>query len=406
MTEHLKPDHMPGVFEESAPLRKVLMWGPPGVEAVIAQVLPEKVSCFLQSFDVVGARGEYRHAESILTSAGVEVISVKKLLAQKIRDEGIEPELTRAELELAVIEKTWDLYSEYKNKGAKKEDLRRLRTVVQIIEEDIAEVGEKEALVINEILSLSNRLPMANVIFARDQSNLAGNTLVFSSMRHEIRQPEVALYKSVLAHSGLLEGGNVREIVQVGSTGNFEGGDGIPFMGSYYIGLGGRTDWEGIKQIAPTILANGINKIVVAVDEERASGKTNEMDAMHLDTIWMPSAADEVVACMQEVKRREVYEVTLDGKGGLNIDPAGSFEDYMTRSGARIIDITKEEQDRFAPNFLNLGNDHIVLSLEEGSTLAGKLRATGKKVETADLFNITKGYGGLHCMTAPIERGR
>jgi len=394
-----------GVYEESDPLKRVLMWGPPGPEAVIAQVLPEKISCFLQSFDVTAAIGEYLRAESLLRDSGVEVISVKKLLAEQIRDEKTEPKLNRQELKKAIVAKTEKLYKEYESDGAKKEDMTQLDSVGIMLEQDIESLGEREALVINEILSLSTRLPMANVLYARDQSNLAGSTFILSSMRHEIRQPEVKLYNSALKHSGILGNGGVRTIVQVSESGKFEGGDGIPFMGSYYIGLGGRSDWEGIKQIAPVILANGIEKIVVARDRERSSGKANEMDAMHLDTIWMPSGADEVVACMQEVERRQVFEITLDKNGGLRVQPLGSFEDYMSKNKIKIVPITKDEQDHFAPNFLNLGNNHIILSLEEGSTLSKRLGESGKRVETADLINITKGYGGLHCMTAPIERG-
>mgnify|MGYP001577039593 CR=1 FL=1 len=33
-----------GVFEETATLRRVLMWGAPGVECALAQLLPEKIS--------------------------------------------------------------------------------------------------------------------------------------------------------------------------------------------------------------------------------------------------------------------------------------------------------------------------------------------------------------------------
>ena len=80
-----------GVFEETAPLKKVLMWGQPGPETVIAQILPEKISCFYEDFSVASAREEFCQAVQMIEEGGVEVIQVKDLFAQMVDAKKIEP---------------------------------------------------------------------------------------------------------------------------------------------------------------------------------------------------------------------------------------------------------------------------------------------------------------------------
>ena len=146
------------------------------------------------------------------------------------------------------------------------------------------------------------------------------------------------------------------------------------------------------------------------------------MKAMHLDTIWMPSDINTLVTCdveedgqMAEIDRRMAFEVTVDPTTQeLKVFGLGTMREHMVQRNTKIISLSDNEQKAFAPNFLNLGNDIIILSkVDENSvnkktgakTIEEKLQAEGKIVLNADLQAITKGYGGLHCMTAAIKRG-
>jgi len=398
-----------GVFEETAPLRKVIMWGQPGPEAVIAQVLPEGISCFYENFSVVKARTEFEVARGMIQDHGVEVIQVKDLLIKMINEQGIKAEHTLDSLKEALVRKALDYSKKYPS-GCTSE----IEVIGDMIDEDVKKYhSENAVIVVNEMLSLSHQfdLPLANVVYTRDQSNVAGRAWIWSSMRHEIRQPEVALYQRVLEYSGIVNAENFDQVVKVSGEGRFEGGDGIVNNSVYYIGLGGRTNWEGIKQIAPAVLSQDL-RLIVFRDRSRAKGE-NEMKAMHLDTIWMPSDTNTIVACGVEMARRKAFEIRLvDGK--LETEGIGEMANYMKQRGARTISISDPEQIAFAPNFLNLGNNTVILSLiDENSvnknagekTIEEKLKAEGMVVLNANLQAITKGYGGLHCMTAAIKRG-
>lgn len=389
-----------GVYEESAPLKRVLMWGAPGAETILGQLLPKKLSCFEAQFDVLGAREEFGAAQNILKTEGIEIVQVKDLFADMVKRQGIRPTLDLKTLSREITNRAFSYYEKYRDQDIS--DIEQvLSWLPKVLKDDVAKYGEDTAVVMNKILSLDSSLPLSNVLYARDQSNLLENTWIWSSMRHEIRQPEVYLFRTVLNYSGMLKPSEITE-VQVSGSGRFEGGDGIVNGGNIYIGVGGRTNLEGIIQAAPSMLSSG-GKILVPIDTERDLGTKPEMDAMHLDTIWMPSDKNEIVACEDEVSRRRLLEIKVVD-GDIKVNDIGWFADHLSKRGVDLIPLTKEEQEKYAPNFLNLGNKRVVLSLAEGNKLTDRLGNKGKRVYNANLVNITKGYGGLHCMTASIVR--
>lgn len=398
--ERLPSENQLGVFEETAPLKKVLMWGAPGSEAVLGQLLPKKVSCFETQFDVLGARSEFDSAEALLKQRGVEVILVKDLLAKMIEDKGLQADKSLSDLKSELLSKGHGYRAQYSEPGTDSVPIQKWLDIV--LKEDAEKYGEQTAVTINQMLSGRDGLPLSNVIYARDQSNLLGRTWVWSSMQHSIRQPEVRLYRTVLDHAGIFNKAGVEQ-VSVDGGGKFEGGDGIAYDGKVYIGVGGRTNMTGVMQVAPYILGQE-SKLFVPMDTERASGEVDEMDAMHLDTYWMPCGPKQVVACDEEVSKRKLVEIVWSG-ASLKIEDRGSFADHLSKSGIEIVTISKEEQECYAPNFLNLGNGEIILSLSKGNSLTAELTKKGKRVYSANLENITKGYGGLHCMTAAMKRG-
>lgn len=388
------------VNEETSKLKKVLMWGAPGSETVLGQLLPSTISCFETQFDVLGARSEFETAKSILTSQGVEVIQVKDLMAKMIDEQSLKPEENFENLRKNIEARALVYSEKYKGQGIS--DVEEvLGWLDEVLEADVEKYGPETAILMNEVLSLKSELPLSNVLYARDQSNLLGKTFIWSSMLHEIRQPEVHLFKTVLNHSGILDSKGLEQ-VQITGNGRFEGGDGIANAGIFYIGAGGRSNKNGILQASESIISKG-GRVMVVFDEKRDGG-ANEMDAMHLDTFWMPVGINQVVACKDEINRRKVFEIAGNPLTGLRLEDRGSFADHLNERNVELIPLTKEEQLAYAPNFLNLGNKIIVLSLADGNNLTGELEKRGFTVFNANLKNITKGYGGLHCMTAAIKR--
>lgn len=437
-----------GICEETEPLRRTVMWGPAGVEAAIAQLLPVEISCFQEQFDVLKAREEFDSVIELIhkESLDTEIIMVRDEYARLIEEKGIGSVKTRQEVLEAFKRKAGEYFDTYignapktfeqtrkkyadrlqrasgedreriirefkdearshystYNEPVSSEPLRRVeRWIEQLLDMDIEKYGENTALVLNQMLVNGVGLPLANTIYARDQSNVMGKTWVWSSMRHRIRQPEVALFRSVLEYKDIAVPQNF-DVVEVGGNGKFEGGDGIVVNGIAYIGVGGRTNMEGVRQAAPSLLMQGL-RVVVAYDEGRDKRRVSEMDAMHLDTVAMPVSPTEMVVCENETRKREAIEIKCKN-GRLEGVKMGPFLDFLRVIGIDTIGISKEDQESYAPNFVNLGNKTVVLSIANDN-LAEQLLERGYRVLRANLNEITKGYGGLHCSMAPIERG-
>lgn len=381
------------------------MWGQPGAEAVLAQLLPKRISCFECEFDVPEAGNEFVKARSMLENHGVEVISVKDLFAKMIEAKGVKPRVNLDTLKTELKMRGKEYYEKYKDEEGKEGGISGIGVldwIDQMVDRDVATYGESTAIVMNDVLSLQSKsgLPLANVIYARDQSNLLGRTWVWSSMEHDIRKEEVGLYKEVLHWAGIVKPSEVAE-VQV-TAGKFEGGDGIVHNGICYIGVGGRTNLCGVTEAARAILADGL-RVVAVYDGKRTRKEEKEMDAMHFDTFCMPCGKNKMVVCEDEAKRRRFIELTVEN-GELRISRKGKFMDHLRESGMELVPLTKYEQLHYAPNFVNIDDNSVILSLADENGLTEELGTAGMSVECANLKEITKGFGGLHCMTASIKR--
>src|SRR3989339_2276789 len=134
-----------GVYEETAILRKALMWGAPGAETVLGQLLPSEISCFQTQFDVSEARREFKTAQTILEKEGVEVILVKDLFAKMIHEKGLKPEGNLGRLKQRIIARALDYYKMYRDKGVS--DIEEvLPWVDETLEADVEKYGEEAAV--------------------------------------------------------------------------------------------------------------------------------------------------------------------------------------------------------------------------------------------------------------------
>lgn len=389
------------VYEEMRPLKHLFIWGEPGCEAVLGQLLPEEESLFWKSFDVVIARDEYRNMEKMFTDEGVDVTRIKDVVGANPAEFSL-TDLPKSinELKQRLFDKADSIFNKYHLN-----DLDKAKKDIEtILKEDMAYFeDEQRVIVLNTLLSLSNDLPMANIFYARDQSNALGNKIVMSNMRREIRQPEVKVFKKtydILGYSNQLVNLN---------TGYFEGGDGYIFGNMCLIGSGYRTDDNGIRQIyngiGKDLESNGISLYNVANTRKLTKGE--EMDAMHLDTFMMPLNKSTVLACGEEVESRKVQLVTNE-HGQLKFLDQGSLKDFLLKKEIKVINITKDEQKGYSTNFLHLGNKKVIVPLddEDHKNVNNLIQVEGGlEIKVAGVKELVGGFGAVHCMTGAIKRG-
>jgi len=130
---------------------------------------------------------------------------------------------------------------------------------------------------------------------------------------------------------------------------------------------------------------------------------TEHMQLMHLDMFWIPLAPDLVLAYGEEINQREVIRITHNSDVFIT-EELGSFREFHADKGIEIIEVTKQEQENFATNLLNLGNETVIVALSTNMRVIAELEKRGYRVLSAELNKLVNGYGATHCLTAPVRR--
>lgn len=413
---------IPQVFSETDVLEEVLVWGEPGCEALLGQLLPKTRSLFFSYYEVPQARAEFRRMQGLIEGEGVTVTRAKDAAASLLKNKEITdgPSNLR-ELKAELLSRAGELYElhhEHKSRELEREGIRhniadiysQVKTDISaILEEDADMYGETAAVRLNHVLSLSHPLPLANIIYGRDQTQALTDRILLSSLRWDIRQPEVNIYKEALLELGYHE-----SIVPV-ERGTIEGGDIAILDDTCFIGVGARTSYAAAKdvcrKIGPLLDRHGIQIVAVINkrhEEEAANygAPTDEhMHIMHLDMFWIPLADDLVMAYGDEVDQRTVVRMTRNSNQ-LITEELGSLRVFLAAKGIDIINVTREEQENFATNLLNMGNRTLMVSLSRNKRVLAELEARGYRILNAEITKLVNGYGAVHCLTAPVRRKR
>ncbi|OGE26408.1 hypothetical protein A3C26_01605 [Candidatus Daviesbacteria bacterium RIFCSPHIGHO2_02_FULL_39_12] len=390
------------VFDETDPLKRVAVWGPPSIEAVLGQLLPPDKSLFHNNFDVFKGRKEFEGMVDILKAAEVEVLEARgKVAAALPFVKGMPSTLSalseRLKVSARVLEGRYGRRCQYTEE------------IDDILASEVKVLGEEGAIKLNYLTALGKPYPMANLIYGRDQTNVLGETMIFSRLRHGIRRPEVAFFR--VMYQDVLDR---QDVHAVRNGGYFEGGDGIMFDHAAFVGVGIRSSMNGafgiFTAIEPVLKKRGFDFFaVVEENQERLSGSINgggiEMDDMHLDTFWMPIGPKKVLTCLESAGRRVVRRVWRDGAGFLRVSRETSFISLMAQRGIEIYDIPVEEQRNYATNYLLLGKNQVLVPLSENYQTRSILQRAGLVIIPADIKELVGGYGAVHCMTAALERG-
>jgi arginine deiminase len=410
----------PQLFDETHPLEEVLVWGEPGIEALLGQLLPKSKSLFFSYYEVLEARREFRHLQELIENENIRFTKARDALAKRLGRKELpnEPNSIR-ELERALLQRASDYYETYRAK--KVEDfshegihgdidevyLQIKRDMKQILAEDIQAYGEKSAIRLNHLLSLSHELPLANIFYGRDQSQALAHKLALSALKWEIRRPEVAVFKEALIELGYEDA-----LVEI-EMGNIEGGDVALVGDTCYIGVGARTTFNAVKNLCHKIGSHleehGIQ--IIAVRNKRheedstlyGAPTAEHMHLMHLDMFWIPLAPDLVMAYGAEIDRRDVVRLTHN-RDFIISEELGRFREFLRTKGIEILEVSKEEQENFATNLLNLGNKTVIVALSTNTRVIHELEKRGYRVLSAELHKLVNGYGATHCLTAPVRR--
>jgi arginine deiminase len=288
-------------------------------------------------------------------------------------------------------------------------------------------------------LHITQREPLTNLYFMRDQQVVTDKGIVLSRMTKPQREREPQL-------TGLLwEMLKEPLIYEIQGPGTLEGGDYMPLDSFALLGMGDRTNQSGVEQI----FEHGLGFDEVGVVHQPSHPlippeKRDPMLNMHLDNYFNVASKGVAIGSksLLETTRVDIYQRTSDGyqksPGETNL------YEYMVSNGFDFINITTLEQMAYASNLLCI-RDGTVLAVEVErivKDVIGKFRLRAKadpegygklftqikkdykylrqegqffphkkeiyqydiEAYSLNLSNLTGGYGGAHCMTCPLKR--
>ncbi len=288
-------------------------------------------------------------------------------------------------------------------------------------------------------LKVTEREPLSNLYFMRDQQAVTDKGIIISNMSKPQRRREPFLTKFLWE---ILKKPVIHEIQ---SPGTFEGGDFMPMGEFALIGMGDRTNQQGVEQM----LRYGVGYDEIGVVHQPnhpliPGDKRDPMVNMHLDTYFNIISKEVVVGCelLLENALVEIYHRSDDGYTKTLEEM--NLHDYMLSKGFDIINITTLEQMAYASNFLCVRNGTILAvevdrvakqvleklrlkTIDEPERykklliqankdyrelrLQGQFFPHKKEIYQHDvdayplnLVNLTGGYGGAHCMSCAIKR--
>ena len=92
---------------------------------------------------------------------------------------------------------------------------------------------------------------------------------------------------------------------------------------------------------------------------------------------------------------------SLLGKKSVLLSPYVYDREVIEKYIENIIEVTKEEADNFATNFVYLGDNKLVTS---NIDIGNKLEKLGYDVKVLDYTEIVKGEGSVDCSTLALLR--
>lgn len=293
-------------------------------------------------------------------------------------------------------------------------------------------------------MNVTERAPLANLYFMRDQQAVTDKGIFLSRMSKPQRRNETRITRLLWESLG------ERIVHETQAPGTFEGGDFIPMKDFALVGTGDRTNAAGIEQMLAEGLTFGEVGVVHQPNHPFIPGnEADPMVDMHLDTYFNVASSGVVVGSELLLKAAKVDVYHRTGKNGGYVKDRSTktvtLHDYVRSKGFEVINLTTLEQISYASNFLCV-RDGTILAVEVDrivkKVLAGlqdQARQNpgryGKLLEQANkdyqtlkdeahffpnkrdlykfgidalpiqLTNLTGGYGGAHCMTAAMYRG-
>lgn len=246
--------------------------------------------------------------------------------------------------------------------------------------------------------------PLPSLVFTKDSSVWAGQTVTVASLPGNARQRECALVSTIYRHHPRFAG---TPCLYGPGAACLDGGDVLQLApGVIAAGIGERTTAAAVERMARCLFAAGAAHTVLAVP-------TGDLPAgTRFDTVCTVVDTDTVLMSTALAYTLQAHPVSPDGSG-LRVWPARPFlqaAGEVMKSGALHVIGTGTspaggacQQWEYAGNVLAVA-PRLVISHERNTATIARLEAAGVTVIRVPGSELASGRGGPRCMACAVSR--